>query len=77
MYWLYSKVLRQLAGQAIDARYSPQFGHVPGHVPGRQANEVVFILRRMVEQANGADTNIRDGLRRRSSLRPRLAPPDH
>ena len=48
MYLLYSKVLQQLAGQAIHTRYSPQYGHVPG----RQAHEVVFILRRMVEQAN-------------------------
>ena len=45
MYGLYSKVIQQLAGQAI---HSPQYGHVPG----RQAHEVVFILRRMVEQAN-------------------------
>ena len=43
-----SNVLQQLAGQAIHTRYSPQYGHVPG----RQAHEVVFILRRMVEQAN-------------------------
>ena len=49
MYRLYSKVLLQLAGQAIHTRYGPQYGHVPG----RQAHEVVFILRRMVEQANG------------------------
>ena len=48
MYRVYSKVLQQLAGQAIRTRYSPQYGHVPG----RQAHEVVFILRRMVEQAN-------------------------
>ena len=44
---LYSKVLQQLAGQAIHTRRSPQHGHVPG----RQAHEGVFILRRMVEQA--------------------------
>ena len=37
MYRLYSKVLHQLG------RHSPQYGHVPG----RQAHEVVFILRRM------------------------------
>ena len=45
---LYSKVLQQLAGQAIHTRHSPQYDHVPG----RQAHEVVFILRRMVGQAN-------------------------
>ena len=43
MYRLYSKVLQQLAGQAIHTRYSRQYGHVPG----RQAREVVFILPRM------------------------------
>ena len=43
MYRLFSKVLQQLAG-----RYGPHCGHVPG----RQAHEVVFILRSMVEQAN-------------------------
>ena len=48
MYRLYSTVLQQLAGQAIRTRYGPQYGHVPC----RQAHEVVFILRRMVEQAN-------------------------
>ena len=32
----------------IHTRYGPQYSHVPG----RQAHEVVFILRRMVEQAN-------------------------
>ena len=41
------KDLQQLVGQAIHTRRSPQYGHVPG----RQAHEVVFILRRMVEQA--------------------------
>ena len=45
---LYSKVLHQLAGQAIHSWYGPQYGHVPD----RQTYEVVFILRRMVEQAN-------------------------
>ena len=45
---LYSKVLQQVAGQAIHTRYSPQYGHVCG----RQAHEEVFILCRMVEQAN-------------------------
>ena len=48
MYRFCSKVLQQLAGQAIHTRYGPQYGHVPG----RQAPAVVFILRRMVEQAN-------------------------
>ena len=48
MYRLCSKVLQQMAGQAIHTRYGPQCGHVPG----RQADEVVFILRRMVEEAN-------------------------
>ena len=48
MYRLYSKVLQQLAGQAFHSRYGPQYGHVLG----RQAHGVVFILRRMVEQAN-------------------------
>ena len=37
-----------MAVQAIHTRYGPQYGHVPG----RQAHEVVFILRRIVEQAN-------------------------
>ena len=46
MYRLFSKNLQQLADQAIHTRYGPQYGHVPG----RQAP--VFILRRMVEQAN-------------------------
>ena len=39
-------VFKDSAGQAIHTRRSPQYGHVPG----RQAHEVVFILRRMVEQ---------------------------
>ena len=47
MYRLYSKILQQLVGQAIHTRRKPQCGHVLG----RQAHEVVFILRRMVEQA--------------------------
>ena len=66
-YRLYSKVLQQLAGQAIHTRYGPQYGHVPG----RQAHQVVFILRRMV------DTYLRDGLRRGGCFRPRLTTPDH
>ena len=48
MYRLYSEVLQQLPGQAIHTRYGPQYGHVPG----RQAHEVVFILRGLAEQAN-------------------------
>ena len=49
MYMCYSKVLQQLAGQAVHTKHGPQYGH---HVTGRQAHEVVPILRRMVEQAN-------------------------
>ena len=48
MFRLYSKVLQQLVCQAIHTRYGPQYGHVLG----RQAHEVVFILRRKVERAN-------------------------
>ena len=44
----YSKTLQQLAGGALQRRNGPQYGHVPG----RQPNEVVWMLRRMVEQAN-------------------------
>ena len=44
---LHSKTLQQLAGQALQSRQGAQFGHVPG----RQAREVVWMLRRMVEQA--------------------------
>ena len=47
IYRIYSKTLQQLAGDKLQARISPQFGHVPG----RQAHEVVWMLRRMVEQA--------------------------
>ena len=46
-YLLFSKILQQLAGQALRTRRSPQHGDVHG----RQAHEVVSILRRMVEQA--------------------------
>ena len=74
MYRLCSRVLQQLAGQAIHTRYSPQYGHVPG----RQAHEVVFIPRRMVEQANEwrmpifvMDCDVA------AALRPRLSPLDH
>ena len=42
-----SKTLQQLAGDALQSRNGPRFGHVPG----RQAHEVVWMLRRMVEQA--------------------------
>ena len=42
-----SKTLQQLAGQALQTRRGPQYGHVPG----RQAHEVVCMLRRIVEQA--------------------------
>ena len=47
IYRIYSKTLQQLAGDTLQARTGPQFGHVPG----RQAHEVVWMLRRMVEQA--------------------------
>ena len=47
IYRLHSWTLRQLAGQALRSRRGPQ----NGHVPGRQAHEVVFMLRRVVEQA--------------------------
>ena len=47
MYRLFSKILQHSAAQAIHSRRSPQYGHVPG----RQAHEVVLLLRRMVEQA--------------------------
>ena len=47
IYRLYSKTLQQLAGQALRSRRGPQYGHVPG----RQAHEVVWVLRRVVEQA--------------------------
>ena len=48
IYRLCSETLQQLAGQALQTRRGPQYGHVPG----RQAHEVVWMLRRMVvEQA--------------------------
>ena len=37
----FSKILQQLAGQAVRSRRCPQYGHVPG----RQAHDVVFKLR--------------------------------
>ena len=43
----YSETLQQLAGKAQRSRRGPQYGHVPA----RQAHEVVFMLRRVVEQA--------------------------
>ena len=46
-YRLYSKTLQQLPGQVLRSRRGPQYGLVPG----RQAHEVVFMLRRVVEQA--------------------------
>ena len=42
-------VLKNLAGPAPRSRRGPQYGHVPG----RQAHEVVFILPRLEEQAVG------------------------
>ena len=44
---LCSKTLQQLAGQALQTRRG--FQH--SHVPGRQAHEVVWMLRRMVDKA--------------------------
>ena len=41
-YRLYSKTLQQLLGGALQSRRGPQYGHVPG----RQAHEVVWMLRR-------------------------------
>ena len=43
----HSKTLQQLAGGALQSRRGPQHGHVPG----RQGHEVVWMLRRVVEQA--------------------------
>ena len=43
IYRLSSKTLQQLAGQALQTRRGPQYGHVPG----RQAQEVVWMLRRI------------------------------
>ena len=47
IYRLYSKTLQQLAGGALQSRHGPQHGHVLG----REAHEVVWMLRRVVEQA--------------------------
>ena len=47
IYRIYSKTLQQLASDALQSRRGPQ----SGHVPGRQAHEVVWMLKRMVEQA--------------------------
>ena len=46
IYRLYSETLQQLAGGSAIKKW-PQYGHVRG----RQAHEVVWMLRRMVEQA--------------------------
>ena len=60
IYRLHSWTLQQLAGQALRSRRGPQYGHVPG----RQAHEVVFMLRRVVEQATEWQiSGLRDGLR--------------
>ena len=42
-----SEILQSLAGPALKSRRCPQYGHFPG----RQAHDVVFILRRLVKQA--------------------------
>ena len=47
LFRIYSKTLQQLAVGTLQLRRGPQYGHVPG----RQAHEVVWILRRMIEQA--------------------------
>ena len=47
LYRIYSKTLQQVAGGALQMRRGPQYGHVPG----REAHEVVWMLKRMIEQA--------------------------
>ena len=47
IYRIYCKTLQQLVGQTLQSRRDPQYAHVPG----RQAHEVVWVLRRVVEQA--------------------------
>ena len=47
IYRIYPKTLQHLAGDTLQTKTGPQFGHVPG----RQAHEVVWMLRRLVEQA--------------------------
>ena len=42
-----SEILQSQAGPALKSRRCPQYGHFPG----RQAHEVVFVLRRLVKQA--------------------------
>ena len=54
IYRFYSKTLHQLAGGAVQSGRGPQYGHVPG----RQAHEAVWMLRRVV-----ANFGLRDGLR--------------
>ena len=54
IYPLYSKTLQQLAGGALQSRHGPQYGHVLG----RQAHEVVWMLRRVVEQATEWQTPV-------------------
>ena len=44
---LYSNTMQQLAGGALQSRHGPQHGHVPC----QQAHDVVWVLRRVVEQA--------------------------
>ena len=52
----FSKILQQLAGQAMRTRGGPQYGHVPG----RQAHEVGFHPAPHGGTSNGvADTNFR------------------
>ena len=48
LFRIYSKTLQHVAVDALQKRRGLQFGHVPG----RQAHEVVWMLRRMIEQAN-------------------------
>ena len=47
IYRFYSKTLQQTTGQALQTRRGPQYGHVPG----RKAHKVVWMLRRMVDHA--------------------------
>ena len=48
LFRIYSKTFQHVAGEALQKRRGPQFGRFPG----RQAHEVVWMLRRMIEQAN-------------------------
>ena len=45
----YSEILKSLAGPALEWRRGPRYRHVWG----RQAHEVIVILRRLVEQVTG------------------------